>query len=130
MRVNIYYCILTLAILACGFVQAGELKLVSDAFDTSEIQYAVMKSKMDFVTGHLDNAKRLGDLQVGETCLSTIQKYANNFTDHAGVILEMVYNSGKDVNDLGKFAECSDSENTRYVVFSVNGLPLGIYLGI
>jgi hypothetical protein len=54
----------------------------------------------------------------------------NNFTSNTNVIAAMVINTGKGINDLGLFFSCRDNPLTRYVVFSVNGLPAGIFLGI
>lgn len=63
-------------------------------------------------------------------CRERLMEITNRFQENAMLIGKMVYNSGKDVNDLGKFRECSTSKDTRYVVFSLNGLPMGIYLGL
>ena len=65
-----------------------------------------------------------------DECLSTMIKYANNFQNYSTEIGLMVFNSGRDINDLGRFDDCNALDFTRYISLSVNGLPLGIYLGI
>jgi hypothetical protein len=55
---------------------------------------------------------------------------ANHWGDYAGVLGAMVYNSGKDINDLGRFEDCNANNSTRYITFAAEGLPIGIYLGI
>lgn len=42
----------------------------------------------------------------------------------------MVYNSGRDLNDLGRYDACNDLNFTRYIVFNTYGLPMGVFLGI
>ena len=40
-------------------------------------------------------------------------------------------NTGKDINDLGRFSACITSDKTRYVLLSIEEVvPLGLYLGI
>ena len=78
----------------------------------------------------LEDAESKGLLNASQQCVDRLRDIANNFQSNAMLIAQMVYNSGKDVNDLGKFVACTESPTTRYVVFSVTGLPLGIYLGI
>ena len=80
--------------------------------------------------GFFTDAIHQGFIEPNGLCFSRLQSIFNNFETNSGILLRMVYNSGSDVNDLGKFTACRDSEDTRYIVFSVNGLPMGIYLGL
>jgi len=64
------------------------------------------------------------------SCKEKLIDLANNFAHRGKEIGLMVYFSGKDLNDLGRYEECAASEFARYISFSVTGLPIGVFLGI
>ena len=64
------------------------------------------------------------------TCMGKLMELANHWGNYSGQIGMMVYNSGKDINDLGRYEDCNELDYARYISFSVNGLPVGVYLGI
>jgi hypothetical protein len=104
-----------------NFLKEGHLSTPLDGVNRAYM--AVLKNT-------LDSAEKKGILEASEACLSKLQDIANNFEENSMLIAKMVYYSGKDVNDLGKYSACRQSPDTRYVVFSVNKLPMGVYLGI
>ena len=80
----------------------ANVQLVSDSTEYQNLVEASNKHYFDFVMGHLQKADELGMLKASSECVNTLQKYSQNFTEYGGIIGQMVYNSGKDVNDLGK----------------------------
>ena len=64
------------------------------------------------------------------TCAEKLIELANHFGDYGGEIGSMVYNSGWDLNDLGRFESCSANNFSRYISFATQGLPIGVFLGI
>ena len=46
------------------------------------------------------------------------------------VLLSMIMNSGKSVNQLGDPDQCRDDPNTEYAILKVTGVPLSIEVGI
>jgi len=64
------------------------------------------------------------------TCVSKLMELANHFGDFGGEIGSMVYNSGRDLNDLGRYEACASNNFSRYISFSTRGLPIGVFLGI
>lgn len=91
---------------------------------------AIGKYYLDYANGMIDQAEKDDNLKVSEQCMQKLQTLANKFEENKMMIAKMVYNSGKDINDLGKFTACKDDESTRYILFSVLNLPVGIYLGM
>lgn len=63
-------------------------------------------------------------------CLGTLMKYVNNFETYSTELGLMTFYSGRDLNDVGRFDDCRALDFTRYIVLSVSGLPIGVYLGI
>jgi len=82
------------------------------------------------IKNYIEDAASKGKLYASDTCINRLQTIVNQFEENSMLIARMVYNSGKDVNDLGRYFSCRDTDDTRYIVFSLNGLPVGIYLGI
>lgn len=57
-------------------------------------------------------------------------KYVNNFETYSYELGMMALNSGRDINDLGRFGDCNNLDFTRYIALSVVGLPIGVFFGI
>ena len=74
----------------------------------------------------LENA----DIKVNESCLTILKEIVNGFENKTTIILSAAYNSGKDINDLGRYENWKDANDTRYVALSVSGFPVNLYLGI
>ena len=74
----------------------------------------------------LENA----DIRVNDSCLTILREIANGFENKTTIILSAAYNSGKDINDLGRYKNWKDANDTRYVALSVSGFPVNLYLGI
>ena len=70
------------------------------------------------------------DIKVNEACLNILKEIANGFENKTTIILSAAYNSGKDINDLGRYENWLDANNTRYVALSVSGFPVNLYLGV
>lgn len=54
----------------------------------------------------------------------------NHFGNYSGTLGSMLYYTGKDLNDLGRYEQCDALDETRYITFALTGLPLGVFLGI
>ncbi|OMJ69419.1 hypothetical protein SteCoe_32871 [Stentor coeruleus] len=65
-----------------------------------------------------------GDL---EKCKSDLQTLTQ---DNNQEIAKMLYYSGRDINDLGKYEECNDLENARYILLIAKVGPIVITFGI
>lgn len=53
------------------------------------------------------------------------------FPNTTGEALTFIADTGRDLNDLGRYTDCKDQNFTRYVVLSIEDLlPLGMYVGI
>lgn len=52
-----------------------------------------------------EDAYEKGFLKQQDVCTNRLQEILNNFEQHSGILGRMVYFSGKDINDLGRFEE-------------------------
>ena len=80
----------------------GNVSLVSDSLKPSLVSPIESQAYMNFISKHLTAASEDGQLHASTDCTSALSEYANNFTAYAGVVGQMVYYSGQDINDLGK----------------------------
>lgn len=95
-------------------------KTVVDLFENFEIKNVMNKVVQDPELGN----------KVSQECFETLQDYANNFQSYSYELAMMALYSGRDLNDLGRFQDCNGLDFTRYIAFSVTGLPIGVFLGI
>lgn len=111
--------LLSILLLSC---QASEEFMQAVAEKFSEFN---LKDSMEYLVNDKDFQEK-----ASQTCFSTLQNYVQNFQNHTKELGMMAFNSGRDLNDIGRFTDCMELNYTRFITLSVDGLPLGLYLGI
>jgi hypothetical protein len=68
-----------------------------------------------------------------DDCLTLLQRYTNYFITNGDHILSMMRNSGKDINDFGRFQECEQSPEFNYLLAYIDPakqLPIPVSVGL
>ena len=91
---------------------------------------AANKAIVNLINGYLFAANSTSSINLSKEWSNILKNLANYFEANAAIIAKMVYYSGKDFNNLKKFSDCIEDHDTRYIAFSLSGLPIGIFLGI
>ncbi len=63
------------------------------------------------------------------TCAQKTDKMLNKFLSDASVTTGLTY-SGKGVNDLGNYRSCIESDDSRYILLQLQGLPATLAIGV
>ncbi len=78
---------------------------------------------------HLHRIAAANSSVLSPVCRTKVLHMANKFIqDEANIAL--LLNTGKNLNDLGNFHDCTKTGTNRYILLSVNDLPLPVNLGI